>query len=49
MNKGKLIFAQAMEHVQLSIYAIAKNTWLQTVTRSLGSKRSAMLLSSRLG
>ncbi len=35
MNKGKLIFAQAMEHVPLSICGIAKKMLYQDIATSL--------------
>ncbi len=35
MNKGKLVFSQAMEHVPLSICAIAKKMLYQDIATSL--------------
>ncbi len=35
MNKGKLVFAQAMEHVPLSICAIAKTMLYPDIATSL--------------
>jgi hypothetical protein len=35
MNKGKLVFSQAMEHVPLSICAIAKKMLYQDIAISL--------------